>query len=211
MIEHSCSIVPLKRPWCAFHIVQRYTHAHFFISLISAAAHSGSVNSNRKVVGHSLSTVPLKTLSALFAVCNGTLTPSSRSSEIRTQSSDYVDKVKRCSTMSSNNLRIMLNIMMDLRMCFIMSGNWLARLGITTVILGHGTLRGDLVAIGSRSPLLCFFSHPPLRADTYHDLRPACAVGVMRAVSTPRQHCRVVVMMRLLDEFDMMVQSPEFD
>ena len=38
-----------------------------------------------------------------------------------------------------------------------MSGNWLARLGITTVMLGQGTLRGDLVAIGSRSPLLCFF------------------------------------------------------
>ena len=40
-------------------------------------------------------------------------------------------------------------------------------------------------------------------ADTYHDFQPACTVGVMRAVSTPRQHYRVVVMTRLLDEFDM--------
>ena len=38
-----------------------------------------------------------------------------------------------------------------------MSGSWLARLGITTIMLGHGTLRGDLMAIGSRSPLLRFF------------------------------------------------------
>ena len=48
----------------------------------------------------------------------------------------------------------------------------------------------------------------PREADTYHDFRPACAVGVMCAVSTPRQSCRVVVMMRLPDEFDMMIQPP---
>ena len=50
----------------------------------------------------------------------------------------------------------------------------------------------------------------PREADTYHDFRPACAVEVMCAVSTPRLHCRVVVMMRLPDEFDMMIQSPKF-
>ena len=40
-----------------------------------------------------------------------------------------------------------------------------------------------------------FFSHPtlPRGADTYHDFQPACAVGVMRAVSTPRQHCAPVI------------------
>ena len=50
----------------------------------------------------------------------------------------------------------------------------------------------------------------PREADTYHDIRPACAVGVMCAVSTPRQYFRVVVMMRLPDEFNMMIQLPEF-
>ena len=48
----------------------------------------------------------------------------------------------------------------------------------------------------------------PREVDTYRDIRPACAVGVMRAVSTPRLHCRIVVMMRY--EFDMMIQLPEF-
>ena len=33
VIEHSCSTVPFRSPWCAFHIVQRYTH--FCVSLIS--------------------------------------------------------------------------------------------------------------------------------------------------------------------------------
>ena len=32
----------------------------------------------------------------------------------------------------------------------------------------------------------------------------------MCAVSTARQYCRVVVMMRLPDEFDMMIQLSEF-
>ena len=60
------------------------------------------------------------------------------------------------------------------------------------------------------SPLFLFPPSLPRGLTTYHDFRPACAVGVMRADSTPRQHCRVVVMMRLPDEFDMMIQSPEF-
>ena len=34
-------------------------------------------------------------------------------------------------------------------------------------------------------------------ADTYHDFRPACAVGVMRALRSSCRH----------DEFDMMIQS----
>ena len=34
--------------------------------------------------------------------------------------------------------------------------------------------------------LVRFFRLIPRGADTYHDFRPACAVGVMRAVSTPR-------------------------
>ena len=50
----------------------------------------------------------------------------------------------------------------------------------------------------------------PREADAYHDFRPACSVGVMRAVSTPRQYCRVVVMMRLPDEFDIMIQPTRF-
>ena len=56
------------------------------------------------------------------------------------------------------------------------------------------------------SPLFLFPPSLPRVADTYHDFRPACAVGV----SSPRQHCLVVVMMRLRDEFDMMIQSSEF-
>ena len=35
VIGHSCSTVPLKSSWCAFHIVQR--HQHTFISLISGS------------------------------------------------------------------------------------------------------------------------------------------------------------------------------
>ena len=37
--------------------------------------------------------------------------------------------------------------------------------------------------------LVRFLRLIPREADTYHDSRLACAVGVMRAVSTPRQRC----------------------
>ena len=32
----------------------------------------------------------------------------------------------------------------------------------------------------------------------------------MRAVSTPRLHCRIFVIVRLPDEFDMIIQPPRF-
>ena len=70
VIAHSTSPVSLKRPWCAFHIMQRDTHS--FISLIS----------------HS-----------------------------HTKDIDYFERMKRCATVSCNNLHLMLNTKINLRTC----------------------------------------------------------------------------------------------
>ena len=47
--------------------------------------------------------------------------------------------------------------------------------------------RGHWLEVSSL--LFLFPPSLPQGADTYHDFQPACAVGVMRAVSTPRQRC----------------------
>ena len=96
---HTCSAQPQR-------------HEFFF-----SAAHFRSVNSDRKVIGHSSSTVSLNRPLVPFPQCT---TAHSHphiflSSQIRTQRTfDYFHRMKRCSTVSCNKLHIMLNVKIDL-------------------------------------------------------------------------------------------------